>query len=244
LLQCVQLYAIDIDNDAVSGRYEVHQRGHRRGLVSIRSVHTAIAGLSRRCYVLWVRCGRGQGCKWYRRHPEREEDAEEAVLEEGTCKSGTGEDVSEDVGEDAVGVVLEEGIHRSGIGEDCEEGVNRDVGGNTDGEEIRSSQEIMFSSESPESLMDLDNTVLALEEAVDSALVNSGQFVKENLVRISDAEVYDGTTPVAVLKDNREVCKVRGVRCRSEGTETQGNSEEGIGNSELPFRTLAPMRSS
>ena len=102
----------------------------------------------------------------------------------------------------------------------------------------------MFSSESPESLINLDNTVLATGEAVDSALVNSGQFVKENLVRISDAEVYDGTTPVTVLKDNHKVCKVRGVHCRSEGTETQGSPQEGIGNSELSFQTLAPLRSS
>jgi hypothetical protein len=255
LLQCVQLYAIDIDNDAVFGELVGVMKSTKEVVDAALLASGQFTRSSPVCpdvaMVSGLDAGEGKDAndgedilKEKDVNEDIDEDVEEAVLEEGTCKSGTGEDVSEDVGEDAEGVVLEEGIRRSGIGEDCEEGVNRDVGGNTDGKEIRSSQWIMFSSESPESLINLDNTVLATGEAVDSALVNSGQFVKENLVRISDAEVYDGTTPVTVLKDNHKVCKVRGVHCRSEGTETQGSPEEGIGNSELSFQTLAPLRSS
>ena len=98
--------------------------------------------------------------------------------------------------------------------------------------------------------------MLAIGKAVDNALLNSGQFIKESLVRISDAgaspaeaapvmiregarELYDGETPVIVREDNHEVHKVCGIRYCLEGPETQGSLEEGVGNPKLSFQTMA-----
>ena len=116
----------------------------------------------------------------------------------------------------------------------------------------------MVNSEGPEILIKLDNLVLATGKVVDNALVNSGQFIRESLVQISDTgaspakvvpvmicegayEVYDGATPIVILEDDHEIHKVCGICYCFEGPETQGGPKEGAGNPKLSFQTCAKV---
>jgi hypothetical protein len=151
LLQCVRLYAIDIDNNAVFGELVGVMKSTKKVIDKAFLASEQFTQVSPVCadvgVVSCLEAGEGKDedvgediLKEKDVNEDVDEDAEEDVLEEDVCRSGTGEDVSKDVGEDAGGDVLEEDVRRSGIGEDCDDGVNRDVSGNTDGEEIRSSR--------------------------------------------------------------------------------------------------------